>query len=390
MSFNICFYIFRVTEQVTVLLLSLLAVICICSTNIILVPFSDKLNSRESTFIQMVLAINVGRYIYLIFQDAFLYSHIEKQKFRTDMVHHAVTVVCYCVMLAYQQNRLLGILGILTEINTITIEMTKMMKTVGRHKTGIYKKMSIANCAITIVFRAVIPVMFLIMGMFHETPFVMHYTALTLFFLSIIFFSVINVWLVLSSIQRVIKIYGNTGSSLDISSGCTDIQLHQLGSFRQNNLGYERPMGNININNLNYDDEKLNINKKYMPKTNIKNVYLVNETGESAMANEEQLESNNNLSENSCPEQHEQASRFNRSNNDRSSQRSVSINSCSILLSPPDDGVTETNLPRSLNIDNSVISDVSDLPPNDLSGSLSDFLPNEQLSMHTDDQNSLW
>jgi hypothetical protein len=51
--------------------------------------------------------------------------------------------------------------------------------------------------------------------------------------------------------------------------------------------------------------------------------------------------------------------------------------------------VTETNLPRSLNIDNSVISDVSDLPPNDLSGSLSDFLPNEQLSMHTDDQNSL-
>jgi hypothetical protein len=43
----------------------------------------------------------------------------------------------------------------------------------------------------------------------------------------------------------------------------------------------------------------------------------------------------------------------------------------------------------SLNIDNSVISDVSDLPPNDLSGSLSDFLPNEQLSMHTDDQNSL-
>jgi hypothetical protein len=47
---------------------------------------------------------------------------------------------------------------------------------------------------------------------------------------------------------------------------------------------------NININNLNYDDEKLNINKKYMPKTNIKNVYSVNETGESAMANEEQLE----------------------------------------------------------------------------------------------------
>jgi hypothetical protein len=107
------------------------------------------------------------------------------------------------------------------------------------------------------------------------------------------------------------------------------------------------------------------------------------------MANEEQLESNNNLSENSCPEQHQQASRFNRSNNDRSSQRSVSVNSCSILLPPPDDGVTETNLPRSLNIDNSVISDVSDLPPNDLSGSLSDFLPNEQLSMHTDDQNSL-
>lgn len=379
-----------VTEQIAVVLLSILAVICICSTNLIRVPFSDHLDSNEKTLIQIVLAINVGRYVYLIFQDAYLFSHIDRAKFRTDIIHHSVTLVCYCVMLVYQQNMLLGMLGILTEVNTIVIEITKVMKTLRRHKTGTYKKMSVLSCAVTIVFRAAIPVLFLIMGMFHETPFVMHYTALTVFFLSIIFFSVINVWLVLSTFQRVLKIYGHTGSSSDSHRRFAEIQLQDLDSFHQNNLGYERPLGNININNINYDDEKLNINKKYMPKTNIKNVYLVNDTerASSESSSDVQLEANTQSQEDNTFQHRREPSLLSRSGTERSSQSSVSLHSCSVLLSNADANIsTEIDLstPDAFNFSNSVL----ELRQLDLSRSLSENLPSEQSAERSNDSEVL-
>lgn len=307
------------TEQVTVLISSSLAIIVICSTNIIRVPFSGNIEQSESVFIQIVLAINIGRYVYLILQDAYLFPHIDKARFRTDTVHHVVTIVCYSVILVYRQNMLLGILGILTELNTFLVEVTKIMKTLGRHKTSIYKKMSVASCATTIVFRGVIPVIFLIMGMFHETPFVMHYTALTVFFLSIIFFSVINVWLILSTVQRVIKIYSYS-ETLEVAYAPEHIQLE---SFRKNNLGYERPLGNININ---YDTEKLNINKSIDQNliSKIKNVYLTqrNDHRDIEMNNVIEIDSTQSI-DSSSPEPSQSTS-----NRDRSIPR----NSCLNLL----------------------------------------------------------
>lgn len=246
-----------VTEQVAVLVAFCLGVVSVCATDLVRVPFSGRLDHNDSTFVQIVLSINVGRYVYLTFQDVYLMYLIEKTKFRTDLVHHVVTVISYSIIVAYQENMLLGIIGMISEMSTAVIQLTKILKTLKRHKTAMYRRMSLVTCVVTIAFRGVIPVLFLVMGMLHETPFVMHYTTLTVFFLSIIFFSVINVWLILSSVQRVVRVLGYSES---IVSNCqSNISPSQpFESFRKNNLGYERPLGNINIS---YDMDKLNLNK---------------------------------------------------------------------------------------------------------------------------------
>lgn len=234
-----------------------LGVVCVSTTDLVRVPFSGKLDPNEAAFVLIALSINVGRYVYLMFQDVYLLYLIEKSKFRTEIVHHVVTIISFSIIIAYRENMLLGMLGIISELSTAVIEFTKILKTLKRHKTVMYRRMSLATCVVTIAFRGVIPVLFLVMGMLHETPFVMHYTTLTVFFLSIIFFSVINVWLILSSVQRVVKMFGY---SENIVTNCQSnhCQGQPLESFRKNNLGYERPLGNINIS---YDMDKLNLNK---------------------------------------------------------------------------------------------------------------------------------
>lgn len=252
----------------------MLSFTALTTTDIIRSPFSGHSNYFISNFVGILLAINVGRYIYLILVNIYLYGESEPSRIKTDTMHHVVTIVCYSVFLAYHQNLLLSLVGMTMETNSIIVEISKIMKEMGKSRTKWYNKLSFINCALTLVFRGVIPVVFLVIAMFHETPFVMHYTTLTLFFLSIIFFSVINVWLILATIQRLVRSYCKTTNDFDNTVAAPGIQrvCHSHLTTR-NNLGYLRRYDNKNLCMV--EDEKLNTNRKETTKVNFPNLHFI-------------------------------------------------------------------------------------------------------------------
>lgn len=179
--------------------------------------------------------------------------------------------MCYILFLAYGQNLLLGLVGILTESTTIFDEIGRFCKDRDRLHTRFYRRLVVVNCVGTICFRGLIPTVFLVMAMFQQSPFTMNYAPLMLFFLSIIFFSVINVWQILSSIQRLMKRIYEKSHDVQLTSGpeiCHNdgiLPRHRSRrsirlKFAKNNLGYLRPYENKNI--ANHMDEKDNLNNR--------------------------------------------------------------------------------------------------------------------------------
>ncbi|XP_061189753.1 uncharacterized protein LOC133197651 [Saccostrea echinata] len=256
------------TEQLFMWIVVILSFGALCGSDVIRYPFSKNPSSTVNDLVGILLAINIGRYIYLISVNIYLYGESEPSRIKTDTMHHVVTVVCYSVFLAYHQNLLLSLVGMTMETNSTVIELSKILKELGKNRTKLYSKLSFLNCALTLVFRGIVPVVFLVIAMFHETPFVMHYTTLTVFFLSIIFFSVINVWLILATIQRLVRSFCKTTNEFENTENVHGIQrVCQSHLTTRNNLGYLRRYDNKNLCTV--DDEKLNTNRKEMTKENI-------------------------------------------------------------------------------------------------------------------------
>lgn len=223
-----------------------------CSKTVIKYPFTGG----EQSLVRFVFAIIIAKYIFCLTSDIMLQKHLDSVRFKVGAIHSLVALLCYSVFLAYEQNILLGLVGAMMEVNNTTVEILRNLKEIG-YDQKTYRNISILNCVLTLTFRGVIPIVFMVIAMFHERPFKMDYGPLTAFFLSIIFFSVISVWLVLSSVRRSIKLvllqrdgvcFENTGDM-------------QLSNFQKNNLGYLPRFDNINVSNMS-QDHKMNYNNR--------------------------------------------------------------------------------------------------------------------------------
>lgn len=162
---------------------------------------------------------------------------------------------------------LLGLVGIVIESTSIFDEAGRYFKEQEREHTRNYKRLVVLGCVWTVCCRGVIPITFLVIAMFQQTPFIMDYAPLTVFFLSIIFFSVINVWQILSNMQRLIKYTYEKSHELHQiphtieTDTCTrNGRLRRL-QLSKNNLGYLKPYDNKNIATQ-FDDEKQNMNNR--------------------------------------------------------------------------------------------------------------------------------
>ena len=214
----------------------------------------------------------------MLVQDIYILHHLETSKYRFDTIHHVVACGCYGIFLGYGQNFLLALVGITMELSTTTIEVSKIAKELGYTKSEFYKNLTVVSCILAVVFRGIIPIVFLVMSMFLQTPFVMHYTVLSTFFLSIIFFSVINVWFILSAIQRLVRtcctkssLFRRFEANRRVRTSDQTLDANNDPTvFTKNNLGYLRRYDNKNLCYI--EEEKLNTNKKTFPKENIPQV----------------------------------------------------------------------------------------------------------------------
>lgn len=212
----------------------------------------------------------MGKYVYVIAQHVHAKTPTSTARLRIDMVHHLTTLTCYAIFLIFMENLLLALVGVTMELNTSVIEFTRTVKDVNQTKTGFYRKLSIVGCVVTTVFRGVVPAAYLVLSILRETPFDMSYTSLTAFFVSLIFYSVINVWLILNAVQRLYNVYKYRRAGFTCEQDYTEAG-HRSESgntdVRKNNLGYMRSYDN---RNLAYNDGKLNTNKKDFFKESIR------------------------------------------------------------------------------------------------------------------------
>lgn len=286
-----------VTEQFLIWLLVLLSLVAMCGTDVVKHPFKGASSGTlPSIFIQTILGINIGKYMFILMQDVFLYQLSERLRFRAELIHHTVTVVCYGLFLAYNQNVLLGLIGILMESTTIFDSVGRCLKEQDKRNTKYYRRLVLISCAMTICFRGIIPITFLIIATLQQTPFTMDYAPLTVFFLSIIFFSVVNVWLILTGFQRLVKLFSDKSDMLSQDYSTTgqprlspdgrplpQTTARQI-ELSKNNLGYVRPYENKNISNTLNEKSNLNNHKKF-PKETLNNqiaidIFLPNDKSE--------------------------------------------------------------------------------------------------------------
>lgn len=269
-----------VVEQLSLWIVWILAVVGMCLSDVIIYPFSGNKESPIQPYVLVFISINIGRFIYLIIQDVLLIDHIEKSKFRTSTVHHLVVVASYLVFVMYQQNLLMALAGMTMEINSSIVEGARIYKEVIKRESTVYKRIYVLNCVVTILFRGVVPISFLVIAMLQQTPFIMNYPALTMFFLSLIFFSVVNVWFILASIKRtylLIKRKNLSSYQLEEYGGGTsrdhNIPYVNMNDYTKNNLGYVKSYDNKNLTNN--ENEKINCSKKEFPKDNLAPPFMV-------------------------------------------------------------------------------------------------------------------
>ncbi|XP_069114016.1 uncharacterized protein [Argopecten irradians] len=259
----------RVTEHLLLALLTVFSFILISTSGVISSPFRSDIDPAFKVPIQTLLGIYLGKYIYVIAHHMHVPKPANTSRLRIDIVHHLTTIICYSIFVIFMQNLLLALVGITMEMNTMVIDFSRIAKDMNENKTSFYRKLSIVGCGFTAVFRGAIPFAFLVICIFKETPFAMRYAPLTAFFVSLIFFSVINVWLILNSVQRLFNVYRYDRMDTDYT-----VPTLEPASMRNNNLGYVRSYDNRNINNC--DDEKLNLNKKNFAKETIRPPFVLN------------------------------------------------------------------------------------------------------------------
>lgn len=208
--------------------------------------------------------MNIGRYMFVLANSILSKRHRQKVKYRADLIHHLVAVICYSFFLAYGENLLLGLTGVFIETTTIFDEIGREFRDSELIHTRWYRRLVIISCAFNVVIRGIVPTAFLVLSMFQQSPFKMNNLTLMVFFLSMIFFSVINVWQILISIQRLLKTtIEKSHETFQCSRDEGSVVMRGTGQFKfsKNNLGYLRPYNNKNIAYQN-DSEKDNLNNK--------------------------------------------------------------------------------------------------------------------------------
>lgn len=217
---------------------------------------------------QAVFAVYLGHYVYRFFQDIILRKIIPL--FKINLLHHMVTIATYTVYLSYEQNAISGIIGLLFEGSSIIFEFGRFLKALGISKNSTsYISLMVVGCILTVVLRGIVPVIMLILVFLTANPLQMEYVPLGVFFMNIIFFSMVNVWLIKTSLEslrtrllsrRIINELQRYRTAQN-QNAQNEFPLNNLGDYRRaqrdqhvtiviptdNNFRLARPVSNFNM-----------------------------------------------------------------------------------------------------------------------------------------------
>ncbi|XP_041377033.1 uncharacterized protein LOC121389462 [Gigantopelta aegis] len=272
------------TEQLLLVILCILSVTALGTSSAAELPFVGTDGQALEFVPRLVMCINIGRYVFMSLQDLYLLQHL--QNFKTDLIHHVVTVAACSVFLAYEQNIFLSIATPLMEVNLIFLTTGRIMRDVPEYRDSkINRNTTVLGCAVTMVCRGVLPVIFLAIAVKHDSPFSMKVVPLTLFFLCIVFFFVINFWMIFQTASRVVKLWVGDRETQSSTPGTvlnnpTEPQLYDvtIGAVDGQGVAKPFPLSNVNYgfvksydnrNLCNNDNEKMNFGMKKLTKHNI-------------------------------------------------------------------------------------------------------------------------
>ncbi|XP_070575470.1 uncharacterized protein [Ptychodera flava] len=231
--------------------------------------------------VQLAVAADIGHYTYKLAQDFCLRAHYPS--FRINALHHIVSITTLSVFLALEQNGLNCLVGLLFEGNLVFFGVSDLLKAlrVESHNPA-YGMNKYAGFASTVLFRGLLPVAFLAVSLVFGNPFTMDYISIAFYFLSDIFFLILNLWLIKISFDSVRKFrkerkkrafisdLRDNESQAESVDGAAAADKSRM--FSPGNMKYLTPVANANLNTDIAETRVSNIHRSSKAVTNIREV----------------------------------------------------------------------------------------------------------------------
>ena len=152
----------------------------------------------SSEIAHTVFAVDLGNYIYKLVQDFLLRKEFPLCKI--NFLHHAVAVSTYAVCLIFQQNTISGVIGLLFEGTMIISELICFLRLLNVDRNGrLYFCSTLLGFVLTVFLRGICPLLILVIVTLQHDPLKMDYLPLGFFFMNVVFFLMLNGWLIKSS-----------------------------------------------------------------------------------------------------------------------------------------------------------------------------------------------
>lgn len=189
------FCIFRITEQILIWVGVILATWCLIETNVLQYPLYFPERVHVSRLLKMTYNFSIGKYFYLCFVRIFSM----KDRYPAILIHHFVALSTYIVINGFEQNMYAGLLGPLMETTSSPVIFLKIADKLKCSETKPKSsfKLHFIELIAMILLRGICPIASFIYIHNKQHIFAMESIPLAFFFLSIVFFGIINTWLIL-------------------------------------------------------------------------------------------------------------------------------------------------------------------------------------------------
>lgn len=251
--------------------------------------YAKPLRNTSSTFL-VIFSVYLGNYVFKFCQDFLLRR--ELPLYKISLLHHFVTATTYGVIIAYRQNSISGVVGLLFEGSVLVFDLNSLLRFLGVSKTGwLVLCTSVLRFFVTILLRALCPIALLAITLSTHTPLSLEYVPLGFFFMNIVFFSMINGWHIKMSFEgfkkrllarRLSYYYSRPRAASD------GMELNNVASLTQiltrtalpivipsdANFRLSSPVSNVNMNSDEVSNIAVSRHERTLPQINV----IINDT----------------------------------------------------------------------------------------------------------------